>query len=299
MEIEKPPKIKLHELHFKKLNINSTFGIVGRRGSGKSTVIKTIMYYISPYIRLPILFSHTADKNKEYDRYIPSSLIYSHYKPSLVAEMILDQEKRLTNKNRNKRKKIQALIAFDDVVAQIKLWKNDTKVIEMFTEGRHTKITTILGVHDIKDLVPKIRNQFDYVILTGEDRKTRRDFFFDTYWPQRFIADKKQFNDIVDEGTRGYRSLVINIRQLAKPNSKFSNCVFYIRPPNPKKLPNFRIGNKYYWRYHKQNYDKNWRIEKWKNYAKQNKSVEIQPIKKTRSKYNTKKTTITIPKMNY
>jgi len=292
-----PKKYILHEKHMKKFRLNSTFGCVGRRGSGKSTIIKCLMYYFSPYIRLPIIFSHTADKNGEYDKYVPSSLIYANYNKNIIALMIAAQTKLLLNKKRDKRKKIQGLIVFDDVVAQIKAWKNDPRVIEMFTEGRHTRITTILGVHDLKDLAPKIRNQFDYVILTQESRENRLNFFYNTYWPQEFVPDKKQFKKIVEEGTRGYRSLVIDIKRRGKPGAKFSNCVFYMKPPNPKKLPNFKVGNKIYWKIHKLLYNPNWRVLKWENIAKKNQLVFVSPIKKSRSNRKNKKTTIIIPKM--
>lgn len=255
---------------FKKIKNGSTIVVLGPRNTGKTTVLRTILYYLNPEIRIPILISNTAHVSRDFNGMIPESLSYQRYDPDMMKKIMRYQVRFFSKINEHERKnppfKTYMMIVMDDVFAQGKKFKNDETFIEIFTEGRQSNITIIAAFHDAMGVPPKVRGQIDYLIITKEHRKKRLQEIYDNYWP--FKTDINTFKEILSKCTNGYNSMLIDLRHANKPGFGMNNTVFYLEPPNPDFLPKNHIGIRSIWDEHFKRLDPEWRRKKWLNNPK-------------------------------
>ena len=132
----------------KKIKTDTTMVIIGRRGSGKSTVVRWICYYLKKKIRFPLVVCATEDSHNDYKGIVPGSCIYTKYNPDILKELI-KQQKMLTilDKKKDPRyhgKVIKALVLMDDVLSDVKAMKKDNSFSQCFFEGRHDNITFLI-----------------------------------------------------------------------------------------------------------------------------------------------------------
>lgn len=261
--------INVRKKNFKKIKHGTVIGISGRRGSGKTTVVKTLMYYFSPSVRIPLLISGTADYSNDFRGIVPPVLVYDKYNPDKMKALIFSQSALKDKSMRGKKK--YSLVVMDDVISQKKRWANDTQFIKMFLEGRHFDITNILCIHDPLNIPSALRSNIDYLIITAEHRATRIKSLYENYWPQKF-GDLNTFKEILNTTTEGYKSLFIDIKRSSAPHATFENSIFYIAPPHPDNIPHFKLGIKELWELNKEYYNSHWRS---KEYTK--KSANLKP----------------------
>jgi hypothetical protein len=270
---------------FKLISNGSTIAVLGPRNTGKTTVIRTILYYLNHKIRMPILISNTAHTTGDFVDIIPESLSFQKYDPSTMKSIMRSQVKFCNKLGENKRKnpsiKTYMAIVMDDVFAQSKKFKNDETFIEIFTEGRQSNITIITAFHDVLGIPTKVRGQIDYLLITREHRKQRIQALFDNYWP--FKTSFEDFKEILSTCTQNYYCLFIDLKNSNRPGYNIKNSVYFLMPPSPKKLPKIKIGLKSIWNEHYKVIDPRWRDKKWlesSSSSKKNKRVILQKRKR-------------------
>ena len=92
--------LRIKELSLDKIHPNSLddkFGgskivVIGKPGSGKSTLIKSILYAKKHLIPAGIIFSGTEDTNGYYSKFFPSTFIFNEYKKDKIENFILRQK---------------------------------------------------------------------------------------------------------------------------------------------------------------------------------------------------------------
>jgi len=258
--------INIRNFNPRNIKLGTTIVISGKRGAGKSTIVKIISYYLSPKIRMALLVSNTADKKRDFEQIIPPFLIFEQYQSSIFKNFIKNQSEFCEKYRKNNTVKKHGLIIMDDVLAQTKKWKNDESLIEIFLEGRHSNITNILSIQDILGVPSSLRNNIDYLFITKEFRKERKKLIFDTFWPNNY-GNYELFEKILMKCTEGYSTFVIDIKRTEKPNATLENTIFRWKPPDPKKIPPFKIGTRDLWNLNYKSYDEKWRIRKWGSVA--------------------------------
>ncbi len=253
---------RLLSKHFKELGNNKTIVIIGGRETGKTTLIKNILYYQSPYIRTPFLISGTSNMKGDFDKHIPPLFIHDTYESSHMKGLYQMQKKikhdpTISKQIERKKLKKHCVVVMDDVVSDDKIWKNCKFFKKLFFEGRHSDINIIISIHDPIKLPSTLRGQVQYLIITSLRQEPRLKHVFENYWPQQF-GNFKKFKEICSIATRGWDALFIDLDKANKSNT-FTNVVRYIRAAPEENLPNFRIGLRSYWSACRQYYDKRWK----------------------------------------
>lgn len=264
---KEPPTIKRR--HLKTIKNGTTIGIIGRRASGKTTMIKTLLYYLSPGVRIPMVVSSTSTLKRDYDKMVPPLLISEEYNPKRLRRFIEFQAKAFkdrTNVKRMKNKKKYGVLVMDDVVAQASKWKGDESFIRMILEGRHFNITNILAVHDVLDIPSNIRSNIDYIIITSEKRPKRIRSIYDQFWPHEH-GTFETFSSVLKLSTEKNKCLFLDIQSASK-DSNFESVVFWCRAVDPKYLPEKKIGLRSLWKINKLLYNKYWAADKYSNNRK-------------------------------
>lgn len=219
---------------------------IGKRGTGKSTLISDIMYYHKT-IPYGIIMSGTEDGNGFYGKYFPDLFIHSEFKPEILEKLIKQQKKIIKNEERPDKGHVFLLI--DDLMYDKKMIK-DKNMRQIFMNGRHWKILFFLSMQYCMDLPPDLRTNIDYVFILRENivanqMKIWKNFFgvFPTF---------QSFQDTFIKCTENYECLVLD--NTSKSN-RIQDCVFWYKATPDRK---YKIGCRKLWEYAKDFYDKDY-----------------------------------------
>ena len=152
-ELNKNNNNKIYNVDEIKLKNNSFILLASKRMWGKTVLIKNIVknLYENHKYQSIIIFWETSRFNGDYD-YIDKWCHFSFKKLEKINK-ILKYQKNKIKKNKNVD---SILIIFDD----IPLWKKSTFLNDLWTQGRHYKLTCILWTQYINSFItcPTIRN---------------------------------------------------------------------------------------------------------------------------------------------
>jgi hypothetical protein len=219
--------------------------VIGKPGTGKSTMLTSLLYEKSHIFPSALIMSGTEDSNHHYASFIPNTFIYNK----------LDKEKI---KDFIKRQKIAKqylpnpwnVLLLDDCTDDPKLF-NDPLFLGIFKNGRHWKMLFILSLQYSLDIRPAIRTNIDGTFILRETNLRNRRALWENY--AGVIPDFGDFCDIMDQITNDYTALYIhNQNQSNNPE----DCIFWYRAkPIPK---DFRFGSKDFWKFHDQRYNEDY-----------------------------------------
>ena len=171
-------EISLRKFDPKTIDPCRTILTCAKRGSGKSVLIRDIMYQMRDKIPCGIAFSASEEGNGAYAEMMPRSFIYDDFSPEIL-EKFVNRQKYMVQ---NKKKHPEAFCIFDDMTYDAKKFMKDPNLRFIFLNGRHFKITMVLSTQYSLDIGPAIRSNIDYVFLLRENvvanqEKLYRNFF--------------------------------------------------------------------------------------------------------------------------
>jgi len=210
---------------------------IGKRGSGKSTLVADILYYVRK-IPMGLVISATEEGNHFYQEHVPEIFIHSDYEPSLLEGVINRQKKAL----REGKKDIDVFVLLDDCMYDKKMIR-DKNVRGMFMNGRHWRTLFMLTAQYCMDLPPDLRANLDFIFVLRENiiqnqEKLYKNFFgiFPTF---------DSFREVMNSCTEGYDALVLDN---TSRSNKIEDCIFWYSAKADRK---FKIGHPEIWKYNK------------------------------------------------
>ena len=220
----------------------ATCVFIGKRGTGKSTLVSDILYH-QRRIPMGIVMSATEESNDFYKKHVPDLFIYGEYNKDAITGCIDRQRKAI----RQKIPDADMFVLLDDCMYDRKMIR-DPNIRGIFMNGRHWKLLFLLTMQYCMDLPPDLRANVDFVFCLRENiiqnqEKLYKNFFgiFPTF---------DAFKEVMNSCTEGYDCMVLDN---TSRSNKIEDCVFWYRAkPNRK----FRIGSKALWSHHKKNYNK-------------------------------------------
>lgn len=141
-----------------KLKDNFFMYVVGMRRSGKTTLIKDLIYNSKFKWDEVYLISETADLSNDYDDYINPSHIFKLEEAEKVLTHIETEQRKI--KNKEMRKKV--LLLLDDVITA----ENKERWDKIAFMGRHLKVYCILLSQSMKAISPLTRRNTDYALFS-------------------------------------------------------------------------------------------------------------------------------------
>ena len=237
---------------------DSILFIIGRRGSGKSTVAEDIMSFFT-YIKHGVCVSKTDKMNQFWTQHIPSSFIHHQFSDDIIYNLIKFQEKQFYKAFKELGRKPEpneiepAFAIFDDVTYD-KNFLRSKATRELFMNGRHYNIFVLITCQYLMDMGPDLRNQVDYVILLKDNVVKNREKIYDYF--AGVFPTYAAFYQTFRTCTEGREAMVINNRSLsynvddciffyqAKPNRQYRLCENDENNPwsnNQVKEPDFKF----------------------------------------------------------
>ena len=236
--------------------VNPRIAMIAKSGSGKSWVIREILYYLSKtHITCGTVIAPTDRMTKFYDDIVPASYIHHEYKENIIPK-VLHRQKLIIEKNKDREKNNKkpidprAYLVMDDCMSSKHLWLKDPNVLSIFNEGRHFQLTFILTMQYSLGIQPELRSNFDFIFLLGEDMFSNRKRLYEHYagmFPTRDV-----FDQVFLKVTENYGCMVINNRVRSTDIRK---KVFWYKA---KRTPEFMIGAPKFIEWDKKNFDENY-----------------------------------------
>ena len=220
-----------------------TIVFIGKRGTGKSTLVADILYYMRR-IKAGVAISATEDGNAYYSKFIPEILIHSEYKPEIIQQVITRQKKVINSDTKTPDGDVFVLL--DDCMYDKRMIR-DVNIRGIFMNGRHWRISFMLTMQYCMDLPPDLRSNIDYVFILRENIIQNQEKIYKNFFG--IFPHFSVFQDVLNSCTEGYDCLVLD--NTSKSNN-IQDCVFWYRA---KPARNFKVGTKELWKFCKKNYD--------------------------------------------
>jgi hypothetical protein len=237
-------KLEIREFDTNMLTHDCTIYIYGRRRSGKSWLVKDLLF---AFRRIPkgIIFSETENSTPVpcLKDCIPSTFIHDEYRPHIVQKLMESQSEKMKRIPDGKSTiETSAFVIMDDMMAQSSMWKKDTTIKRVLLNGRHYGILYICTSQHVLGLDPALRANFDWIFIARDDNLSNRKKLYEHF--ASIIPTFQLFKSLMDKCTEDHRFLVL--KTCGTSNNWQDNVFFY----KSKSHPPFRVGNKSFWNFH-------------------------------------------------
>ena len=211
--------------------------VIGKPGTGKTTLVSSLIYEKRHILPSGMVMSGTEDSNGYYSKMFPDTFIYNKFRDDILEKYV--ERQKIAKKHL---KNPWSLLLMDDVCDDVKML-NKPIMHNLFKNGRHYKMFFILSLQYALDIKPSVRTNIDGVFILREPNIRNRKIIYDNY--AGIIPDFATFCKLMDVVTQNYTALYIHNQT---QSNRMEDCVFFYRA---KKIPaNFKFGNKDYWDFH-------------------------------------------------
>ena len=218
---------------------NATCVFLGRRRTGKSTLVTDILYY-KRHLPAGVVMSATEDGNGHYRQFVPDLFIYNDFSRE-AAEKLYERQRRLKAAG----KYAPVFFLMDDCMYD-KTRMKEPIIREIFMNGRHYNIFFLFTAQYAMDVPPAIRGNIDYVFVLRDNIRKNRENLYESFFG--CFPNKDMFFQVMDSCTENYECLVLD--NTGRSN-RIEDNVFWYKAPIRR---NFRIGSDAMWQYHRQHY---------------------------------------------
>jgi hypothetical protein len=210
--------------------------VIGKANTGKSTLIKSIMYAKKHIFPVALVMSGSENTNHFYETFVPKTFIHNEYDEEVIEKFVKRQKiamEHLPNP--------WAILLIDDCTDEPKVFRRPLQN-NLYKVGRHYAMLYILSLQYAIDIRPSIRVNVDVCFILREPSIKIRKSIWENY--ASIIPDFAMFCDIMDQLDE-YMALVI---KNDSTSNKMEDCVFYYKAPIVPK--DFKFGSKEYWQFH-------------------------------------------------
>ena len=185
--------------------------VVGKKHTGKSTIIKHILDQLKETLPIVIVMCGSEGLNGSYGKMIPDMFIFDSVRSDKFGT-IRDRHESFIKLVDSKVKNFEGLnknicLILDDCLENID-WTRDNNMTHFITNGRHMKLTIIIAVQALKKLPPTIRNNIDYAFVLrnnnySEQKNIREELM-------GLFKEKREFEQTLKKYTDDYKCIVVD-----------------------------------------------------------------------------------------
>lgn len=227
----------------KSIGDNRVCVFVGKRGTGKTTLVTDILYN-KKHIPVGIVMSGTEEGNSYYQNYVPDLFVYNDYSSEVIEKVIGRQKKLVKQQAPNS----HVFVLVDDCMYDRKMIR-DKCIRGIFMNGRHWNIFFMLTMQYCMDLSPDLRANIDYVFILRENIIQNREKIYKNFFG--IFPTFDMFNQVMNSCTENFECLVLD--NTSKSN-KIEDVVFWYKA-KLRPSGSFKIGSPQFWNCHKSKYN--------------------------------------------
>ena len=214
-----------------------TILLIGRRGTGKSTLLEDLLHGMRKRVDFGLFFTPTQDSREMFERHAPSSWVHDAFDPDKI-ERLCASQRAAGDKRRD------VLLVLDDMMADKRVLKS-TAIRDIFFNGRHQHITYISSQQYVLDMPPDLRTNIDYVFVLKDNilanKQRLHKYFFGMF------NSFQDFATVMDTVTTDYGCLVLD--NTCRTNELSEMLSWYRASPHPRA---FKLGKPVFWKLHEQ-----------------------------------------------
>ena len=181
-------------------NGGGVFAVIGTRGTGKSTLVKSVLEATKNMFSQGTFINNSPTK---YDGVLTKTDIFYEFDKSIIDEFI-ERQKVL---NREKSPNPRACIVLDDCMLDENF--RETELRSLIFNGRHWNITTFVVMQYPSDIPPCIRTSFQGVFVFPNSNKSTHKKIWEQY--AGCVPEFSQFCEILNS-LPAYTALFIDNR---------------------------------------------------------------------------------------
>ena len=234
-------KLQLTKFDPSKMGNDKVCLFIGKRGTGKSTLVMDIMYH-KRALPAGVVMSATEEGNHFYGKYVPDLFVHGAYKKEVLERLIQSQKDRMM-----KYGSVDPVFVLLDDCMYDRGFMKDECIRQLFMNGRHWKIFFLLTTQYCMDIPPALRTNVDYVFVLRENVIMNRERLYKSFFG--VFPTFGMFQQVMDSCTENYECLVLD--NTSKSNH-INECVYWYRAA---LRPPFKIGSPSFWSYHSKNYN--------------------------------------------
>jgi hypothetical protein len=237
-----PPKAEPRKLRIQRWDISTlaptaTVLILGKRNTGKSVLIKHIMYHLREKVDAAVAFCPTEGSQGCYGSFIPPSMIHEEFSGP-VLDNVLSTQRQQWKRGRGS----HVMCVLDDCAYDKKTFSSKP-LRNLFMNGRHNRVACILSVQYSLSFPTDLRANCDYVIACREQIMSNRERLYKHFFGM--FSSMDSFNRCFTACTNNYEVLVL---KNDSQSNRLEDCVFWWKAS--VDLPPFRIGPTTMWALH-------------------------------------------------
>jgi hypothetical protein len=216
--------------------------IAGKPGTGKSSLIASILYAKKHIFPACVAFSGSEDSNSFYRKILPSTFVFNEYNESQLESIIKRQKiakKHLPNS--------WCVVILDDCTDDPKVFNSPLQQA-IYKKSRHWNMLYIVALQYSMDVKPVIRTNVDGIFILREPILRNRRSLWENY--ASIIPDFNTFCVLMDNLTDDYCCMYVS-NQIKSNN--WQDCVFWYKAsPIPE---NFKFGSPEYHEFHNERFN--------------------------------------------
>lgn len=211
-------------------NFNTTIGgskivVIGKAGTGKSTLIKYLILTKRNLIPVGMVISGTEDSNSFYSSIFPKQFIHTEYSEDIIQRFIKRQKLAISYLS-NPPNNPWALLLLDDCTDDRRIFNSKLQQ-SLFKNGRHWKMLYILSLQYSMDIPPPIRSNIDGVFIFKETNENNLNNIYKNYGGVFPTIDI--FKECMKQITGDYTALYID--NCNQDNKQWYENVYYWKVP--------------------------------------------------------------------
>lgn len=222
------------------LTPHNVFLIAGKRNTGKSLLMRDILYHIKDKYSAGVVISPTDSATGFWSRHIPKSFIYSEFTEETVARVI-ESQKALARRNQTP---ASIFLVLDDCMHNNKILKSKP-MRDVLLNGRHYKIGLFISTQYVTLIDTAARANVDYTFSLAEKNYENIQKLYKYFFASSF-TDFKRFLAAFNSCTLNFECMVQD--NTAVPQSE-TGVLYY--KANPERTMNFLLGEFTMWPFEK------------------------------------------------
>jgi len=208
--------------------------IVGKRGSGKSSLLKDLLYSMSDRFDFTMAMCPTMESANMLKSCMPECCVYSRFSPGKI-DLLVQTAREFAAKGKER----HFLLVLDDVFYDKSICRSQAFRF-LFFNGRHIRVTVVLLLQYLVDLPPDLRANVDYVFSMRETVLANRLKLYKMFFG--VFGSFEDFCAVFERCTQNYECICLdNTLQ----STGVSDCIFWYKAR--LELSDFRLGAEVYY----------------------------------------------------